>query len=94
MRILVSHPDINTEVASYITELIPGINCLAKINLSYDCTTHSLTTEVVSDEFLDAAEKYCKDIDLKYYFQTIDVLDELKKVAIHTINLRKMILTV
>ncbi len=78
MRIIVSHPDINTEITSYITELIPGINCLAKINLKYDSTTHTLTTEVVSDEFLDAAEKYCKDIDLKYYFQTIDIFDELK----------------
>ena len=78
MSIFLSHPDISTEIASYITELIPGINCLAKINLNYNSTTLSLTTEVVSDEFLDVAEKYCKDIDLKYYFQTIDVFDELK----------------
>ena len=78
MKIIVSHPDINTEIAPYITELIPGINCLAKISLNYDSTTHSLSTEVISDEFLDAAEKYCKDINLKYYFQTIDIFDELK----------------
>ena len=78
MSILISHPDINTEVESYITELIPGINCLARINLKYDSITQSLTTEVVSDEFLDAAEKFCKDIDLKQFFQTINVFDELK----------------
>lgn len=78
MHIFVSHPDINTEVAPYIAKLIPGVNCLTKINLNYNSTTQSLTTEVVSDEFLDAAKKYCKDIDLKYFFQRINVFDELK----------------
>ena len=78
MRIFVSHPDINTEIAPYITELIPGVNCLAKINLNYDSANQSLTTEVVSDEFLDSADKYCEDIDLKYFFQSINVFDELK----------------
>lgn len=78
MSIFVSHPDINTEIAPYITELIPGVNCLAKINLNYDSANQSLTTEVVSDEFLDAADKYCEDIDLKYFFQSINVFDELK----------------
>ena len=80
MSIYVSHPDMNKEIVPYITELIPGINCLAKITLNYDSATQSLTTEVVSDEFLDAAEEYCKDIDLKYFFQTINVFDELKAI--------------
>jgi len=60
MRILISHPDINTEVASYITELLPGINCLAKINLNYDSTTQSLTTKSASEYY---ASKLPKIID-------------------------------
>ena len=80
MKILVSHPDTNIEVTPYITELKPGINCLAKIDLNYDSKNHTLITNVVSDEFLDAANKYCNDIDLKFFSETIDVIDELKTI--------------
>lgn len=80
MDILVTHPDVNTQVKPYITELIPGRNCLAKINLKYDSRNQNLTTEVVSDEFLDSAQVYCNGIDLKYFKQTISVFDELKAV--------------
>ncbi len=80
MRIFVSHPNIDKEVTPYITELTPGINCLAIINLSYDSTNQSLSTEVISDEFSDKAEEYCEDIDLKYFSQTVNVFDELKAI--------------
>lgn len=79
MDIIVSHPEIAEEkIIPYITELIPGINCLAKINLHYDSTCQSLTTSVRSDEFSDAAKCYCKDIDLKFFSDTVKVFDELK----------------
>lgn len=80
MRILILHPNVNTEVTPYITEPTPGINCLAKINLNYNSAKQTLTTNVVSDEFLDEARKYCENIDLNHFFQTIDVFDELKAI--------------
>jgi signal transduction histidine kinase len=35
---------------------------------------------VLSDEFLDDAEKYCTGIDLKKYYQKIDVFNELRDI--------------
>lgn len=80
MDVLIIHPDLNTQVTPYITELIPGINCLAKINLNYNSMNNILSVKVVSDEFLDSAKKYCKDIDLKYFSTTINACDELKTI--------------
>lgn len=80
MKIIISHPDVEKEIAPYITKLIPGNNCLARINLQYDGASQALTTEVSSDEFLDEAEKYCEGIDLKHFYQKIDVFDELKAI--------------
>lgn len=90
MRIFVSHSDINTEITPYITELTPGINCLAKINLQYDSANLVLATEVVSDEFLDEAKEYCKDIDLKYFFQTSDVFEELKTIDLWELSEKEL----
>ena len=53
---------------------------MARINLQYDGASQALTTEVSSDEFLDEAEKYCEGIDLKHFYQKIDVFDELKAI--------------
>ena len=80
MKIFVSHPDVEKEITPYITELTPGINCLAKINLEYDSQNQVLTTEIVSDEFLEEAEKYCKGIDLKHFYQIVNAFDELKAI--------------
>lgn len=80
MSILVEHPDINKEIVPYITELSPGINCLAKIHLNYNSANQSLDTEIISDEFSDLATNYCSNINLKYYFQTVSAFDELKSV--------------
>ena len=80
MKIIVAHPDVEKEIAPYITKLIPGKNCLARINLQYDSDSQALTTEVISDEFLDEAEKYCEGIDLKHFYQNIDAFDELKAI--------------
>lgn len=78
MTISVSHPDANVTVLPYITELIPGINCLARINLKYDTSTQTLESNIVSDEFLDSAKAYCENIDLHHFHQTINMFDELK----------------
>lgn len=80
MRILISHPDVEKEVTPYITELTPGINCLARINLEYDSQKQILMTEVLSDEFLEEAEKYCIGIDLNHLSQKVNAFDELKAI--------------
>lgn len=78
MNISIEHPDICKEITPYITDLNPGSNCLSKITLNYHSANQSLDTEVVSDEFLDKAIQYCKDINLKYFFETVSIFDELK----------------
>ena len=78
MKINIVHPDIEKEITPYITKITPGINCLSRIILKYDSFKQELTTEVISDEFLDEAEKYCKGINLKYFYQKNNVFDELK----------------
>lgn len=78
MSIVVSHPDIDKEIIPYITELTPGINCLAKITLNYKSCNQSLITNVTSDEFMASAKEYCTGINLNHFYQEIDVFDELK----------------
>lgn len=78
MLISISHPDISTEISSYITDQTPGVNCLAKIELSYNSANQTLTAEIFSDEFLESAKEFCKNIDLRYLLRTIDMVDELK----------------
>ncbi len=78
MTISITHPHVDTKVSSYITEINPGINCLARINLKYDSSNQTLATKVESDEFLDSAKIYCKNIDIKYFQQVINMFDELK----------------
>lgn len=78
MSILISHPDITKEVSPYVTEQIPGINCLSKIKLFYDSEKQLLITEVHSDEFLDLATTFCNDIDLNYIESPVDMVEELK----------------
>lgn len=78
MKIIVSHPDITTEVSSYFKQLKPGVNCLSAINIKYDSSNQLLYTEVISDEFLDSAKIYCEDIDLQYFYQITNMFDELK----------------
>ena len=78
MSIVISHPDITKEISSYITDQTPGINCLSKIQLSYDSAKQLLITEVYSDEFLDSAKEFCNNINLKYLQSSIDMVDELK----------------
>ena len=90
MKIVVSHPDVEKEIAPYITELNPGLNCLAKITLNYDSRNQVLTTEIVSDEFLEEAEKYCDGIDLKHDYQEICVFDELKSVDLWDLSEKEL----
>lgn len=67
------------ETCSYVPLHFPkakaGINCRSNILLNF--ANGVLTTTVVTDEFSDKAEKYCKDIDLHYYSVTTNMEVEL-----------------
>lgn len=78
MTISISHPEVTTDISSYITKLEPGINCLARINIKYDSSKQTLATEIMSDEFSDSAQTFCEGIDLKHFYQIINIFDELK----------------
>lgn len=80
MLISISHPDIVTDVSSYITELKPGINCLSHIVLNYDSSAQTIAVEITSDEFLDSAQSYCENIDIRHFYHETNILDELNGV--------------
>lgn len=78
MTINITHEGIIYSIKPYFPERIPGVNCLSTISLSYDSKTKILSTQVVSDEFLDEATKYCSNIDLNNFVDSDDMYEELK----------------
>ena len=77
MTISVSHPDVETKVFPYITELVPGVNCLAKISLHYNSVSQCLSTNIVSDEFNSSATVFCNGIDINNFNSVMNMCDEL-----------------
>ena len=75
MKIEVCFRDACTHVPQHFPKAEVGINCRSNILLNF--ANGILTTTVVTDEFLDEAKKYCKDIDLRYYSVTTNMEDEL-----------------
>ena len=78
MSIAISHPDVTFTVERYFSDPVLGKDYLSKISIYYDCKKQVLTTEVVSDEFLEEAQKYCPDIDITKFDTTSYMVDELK----------------
>ncbi len=78
MTITISHLGTVTNVVPYITEFCPGINCLSRIVLMYRSINQTLAAEVFSDEFSDSAKEYCAGIDLTHFYESIDLVSELK----------------
>lgn len=78
MSISISHPSISGIVPPYFPKAEIGKNCLSTIKIEYSCDTGLLDTEIHSDEFLETAKDYCKDIDLNYYHSKRMMIDELK----------------
>lgn len=77
MSITISHPEISACVPLYFPKPVLGKNCLSLINLCYNCSSQTLSTEVVSDEFSSKATQYCNEIDLKSFSSKISMVDEL-----------------
>lgn len=78
MKIIVIHPDITKCVSKYFPEPKLGKNCLSSIDLLFDCENFSLNTKISSDEFLDEANVYCKEINIKQFNISTDLIDEFK----------------
>ena len=76
MSISVTHEGKIYSINPYFPERVPGVNCLSTISLKYDSKTKILSTQVVSDEFLDEATTYCSDIDLNNFSSTILKINE------------------
>ena len=78
MSISVTHEGKIYSINPYFPERVPGVNCLSTISLKYDSKTKILSTQVVSDEFLDEATTYCSDIDLNNFVDSDNMYEELK----------------
>lgn len=55
-----------------------GLNYTNKINLYYNADNKNLEIKIESDEFQEEANKYCKDINLAYYENTLNMIDEFE----------------
>lgn len=82
MTISVSYPGISETVPPYFPEAEIGKNCLSTIRLDYNCETGALDTEIHSDEFLETAKEYCKDVNLNFFQSTRLMLEELKDSSV------------
>lgn len=78
MSICVVHPDVSADVPAYFSAPKLGQNCLATIKLCYDSSSQVLDTTITSDEFLESAQEYCLETDLKKFCVKTDMVDELK----------------
>jgi len=77
MNISITYQDKTYHVYDYFSSPIIGKNCLSIIDLSYDSKKKELCTSVKSDEFLDTAEVYCKNLSLKGTYNQKSMVEEL-----------------
>lgn len=75
------------EVKKFFEEPRLGYNCTSILKLNYIADKAELHVEVKSDEFNDEANLYCEGIDLKYFFDKINIFNEL--VDDRKLNLEK-----
>lgn len=90
MTISVIHPKVEGETKLFFPEPKLGINCLSYISLSYDSTTHCLSTQVLSDEFLEDARSFCSDINITNFFINTDMNEELKNLNVWDLSKEEM----
>lgn len=78
MKIVVKDSEDTYEVTSYFPFPVVGKNCLSTIEINYDSLAQKMWTTVYSDEFLDEAQNYCLNINLKNATFVNNLLDEIK----------------
>ena len=86
MRIFVEHPDYQGEITAFFQNPIIGVNCLSTINVKYNSDRRELNTVIDSDEFLEEAQKYCPDINIKHKEVITDIVSELKSSSSHELT--------
>lgn len=78
MVIDVIYSGITLSVERHIPTPILGRNCLSSIKLEYDSMHCILKTLVKSDEFLDDAQKYCPNLEIKSSCMKTNIIEEFK----------------
>ncbi len=78
MKIKIISKKVDETVSLYFPNARPGINCRSVIKLKYK--NGKLKVLIESDEFEEEAKKYCKEINLNKYENSISILNELKGV--------------
>ena len=76
MEIRIISDDYNKVIEDHFPEAMVGINCKSNIILKYN--KGILVTTVESDEFDNAALKYCIGIDIKNFEKKTNIVNELK----------------
>jgi len=76
MKVIVE-PNDGESIFRYFEKPKLGKNCVSKISLEYDKERKRLSCAISSDEFNLDAKKYCTDVDLHYYSNELNILDEL-----------------
>lgn len=77
MTITITSDDEVIEVPRYFKLGKLGVNCVSIIHLTYLSKKKELICRVESDEFLEEAEQYCKNIDLKNHNEVINIQNYL-----------------
>lgn len=77
MSITVLHDGIEEKITSNYHDIVLGVDCLSLINLTYCSENQSLIVKIRSDEFSDEAQKFCSNVSIKDFEQTINMVDEL-----------------
>lgn len=90
MKIFIHYDNEILEVKNYFLEATLGVNFLTKINLNYNSQNQMLYCNILSDEFKEEAQIYCKNENIKNYTKSINILEELKNNK--DLNLNKDIL--
>lgn len=78
MSITLHHPEVECQIKRYFDNPQIGTDYLSKIHLSYDHEHQTLITTINSDEFSENAKQYCPGINLNWYQEVNNVVEELK----------------
>jgi len=76
MKIIITYNQKEYPVSRYFVNPRLGENFSASIDIKYISEIKMLECTIKSEEFKDEAEKYCPSMDIHYYMNSINMLDE------------------
>lgn len=83
MKINLFYDDTPITISRAFDNPILGINYSSKISLFYDADKTELCCDIENDEFLEEAQKYCKN-DIHSYSQVINLSDEFQDKVVES----------